>query len=75
MEALTETVANLAVRPRFVISKGGITSQEVAAKGLGARSATVLGQIEAGVPVWRLEDVGRPLFQGDSLCRFPWQRW
>jgi uncharacterized protein YgbK (DUF1537 family) len=55
-DALTRTVA-AAVRRRpydFVIGKGGITSHQVAQVALGARQTRVLGQIAAGVPVWRL---------------------
>jgi uncharacterized protein YgbK (DUF1537 family) len=44
----------------WVIAKGGITSSEVARRGLGARRAWVLGQMLPGlVPVWRLERPGR----------------
>jgi uncharacterized protein YgbK (DUF1537 family) len=38
-----------------VVSKGGITSAEVASTGIGARSAVVLGQVLPGVSVWELE--------------------
>jgi uncharacterized protein YgbK (DUF1537 family) len=40
---------------RYVVAKGGITSHEVAARGLGVRQATVLGQMFPGqVSVLRL---------------------
>jgi uncharacterized protein YgbK (DUF1537 family) len=45
----------LPVRPAYLIAKGGITSHELAQHGLGCQRATVLGQIAAGVPVWRLD--------------------
>ena len=54
-DALLDALHRLRVRPRFVIAKGGITSHEVAQRGLGALRARVLGQLQAGVPVWRLE--------------------
>jgi uncharacterized protein YgbK (DUF1537 family) len=54
-DALVAAVANLTVQPRFVVAKGGITSHEVARRGLGARRATALGQLLSGVPVWRLD--------------------
>jgi uncharacterized protein YgbK (DUF1537 family) len=54
-DALIAVVRGLSVQPRFVIAKGGITSHEVAQRGLGAARATVLGQLQPGVPVWRLE--------------------
>ncbi len=40
--------------PGFVVAKGGITSSDVATGALGMRRALVLGQIQPGVPVWRL---------------------
>jgi uncharacterized protein YgbK (DUF1537 family) len=54
-DALLAGLRQSAARPRFVIAKGGITSHEVAYRGLGALRATVLGQLQPGVPVWRLE--------------------
>lgn len=53
-EALVGVVQRLAIRPAYLIGKGGITSSDVATKGLGVREARVLGQILPGVPVWRL---------------------
>ena len=35
--------------PRFVIAKGGITSSDVASKGLGIRRATVIGPMLPGI--------------------------
>jgi uncharacterized protein YgbK (DUF1537 family) len=52
--ALVEVVRALAVRPRVLVGKGGITSSDVATAGLGMRRARVLGQAAPGVPVWRL---------------------
>lgn len=52
--SLVEIVQSLAVRPRYVLAKGGITSSDVATAGLGVERAMVLGQILPGVPVWRL---------------------
>ncbi|MCI1748365.1 MAG: hypothetical protein LKI24_09885 [Acidipropionibacterium sp.] len=43
--------------PRFVIAKGGITSSDVAAKGLGIRHATVRGPMLPGiVSMWEPAD-------------------
>ena len=39
----------LAARPAWVIAKGGITSHDVAVRGLGIRRATVLGQLLPGM--------------------------
>lgn len=52
-QALVEVVRRLEVRPRFLISKGGITSSDIATKGLEIRSAEVLGQAAIGVSVWK----------------------
>ena len=38
------------VRPRFLISKGGITSYDVLCSGLEAASARVLGQVSRNIP-------------------------
>jgi uncharacterized protein YgbK (DUF1537 family) len=51
---LVSIVQALAVRPRYILAKGGITSSDVATQGLGVRRAMVLGQILPGVPVWQL---------------------
>jgi uncharacterized protein YgbK (DUF1537 family) len=37
-----------------VLAKGGITSSDVATKGLSVKRAMVLGQLLPGVPVWKL---------------------
>jgi len=52
-QGLTSIVARLETRPRYLVAKGGITSSDIATKGLGIREALVLGQMSAGVPVWR----------------------
>lgn len=52
--ALVRLVQALEHRPRYLVAKGGITSSDVATKGLGVRRAVVLGQVEPGVPVWEL---------------------
>lgn len=52
--ALVEIVSRLAVQPRFLIAKGGITSNDVATDALGVKAAKVLGQAYPGVPVWLL---------------------
>ena len=53
-EGLIKLVQELRVQPRFFIAKGGITSSDLATKGLGVKRAIVLGQIAAGIPVWQL---------------------
>ena len=67
--ALIETVRGLAVAPRFIVAKGGITSSDVATRALDVAHARVLGQIAPGVPVWRLGDESR--FPGIPYIVFP----
>ncbi len=50
--ALVSIVQQLTVSPSFLIAKGGITSSDIATRGLGVRRAKVLGPILPGVPVW-----------------------
>lgn len=50
--AITEIVQALKIAPKFVIAKGGITSSDVATKGLAIRRAEVIGQAAPGIPVW-----------------------
>jgi uncharacterized protein YgbK (DUF1537 family) len=62
MTALTTAVRDLLAQVDVVVAKGGITSADVARIGLGAASAVVLGQVAAGISVWRLTAVdGREL--------------
>jgi uncharacterized protein YgbK (DUF1537 family) len=49
--SLTEIVRRLSIRPRCLISKGGITSSDIVAKGLKIGKARVVGQALSGVPV------------------------
>ncbi len=53
-EALISIVKNSNVRPKYLLAKGGITSNDIAIKGLGMKRSIVLGQIEAGIPVWEM---------------------
>ncbi len=52
-DAVSAVVANLTVRPSFLIAKGGITSSDVGTKALHVYRATVMGQVLPGVPVWQ----------------------
>ncbi|MFD0556185.1 uncharacterized protein YgbK (DUF1537 family) [Stackebrandtia endophytica] len=62
MEALITCVETLVEHVDLVVSKGGITSAEVAQSGIGADSALVRGQIRPGISVWQLTDRNdRPL--------------
>lgn len=68
-EALIHLVRHLAVAPRYLIAKGGITSSDTATLGLGVRRALVLGQALPGVPVWKLGAEAR--FPGLGYVVFP----
>lgn len=67
--ALVTCVRFLQSRPGWIVAKGGITSSDVATRGLGIRRAEVLGQILPGVPVWRAGQESR--FPGVSYVVFP----
>lgn len=68
-DALTSIVNRLNVRPRFLIAKGGITSSDVGTKGLSVKKALVLGQVAAGIPVWKIGAESK--FPGMSYIIFP----
>jgi uncharacterized protein YgbK (DUF1537 family) len=53
-EGLCGILRQIESRPRYLVAKGGITSSDLATRGLGVRRALVLGQALPGVPVWRL---------------------
>jgi uncharacterized protein YgbK (DUF1537 family) len=65
---LIGAVRSLPVAPGWILAKGGITSSDVATGALGTPSATVLGQLLPGVPVWSA-DGGR--YPGLVLVVFP----
>ncbi|KAI0145463.1 hypothetical protein GGR57DRAFT_299175 [Xylariaceae sp. FL1272] len=55
-EALVSFLVNLSTKPRYVVAKGGITSSDMATKGLKMRRATIVGQAAPGVPLWRCDE-------------------
>jgi uncharacterized protein YgbK (DUF1537 family) len=57
--ALVSLVKNLKSRPKYLLAKGGITSNDLAIKGLGMKRSKVIGQIEAGIPVWEMGEETR----------------
>jgi uncharacterized protein YgbK (DUF1537 family) len=57
----------LAARPAWIIAKGGITSHDVAVRGLGIRRATVLGQLLPG-----LVSVLRPIDAAPEVVGTPY---
>lgn len=70
-QALIAALQEVTSSPRFIIAKGGITSHDVAQKGLGAERARVLGQLFPGIPVWRLESGPRSRFANVPYVVFP----
>ncbi|MCL5996970.1 MAG: hypothetical protein M1546_13080 [Chloroflexi bacterium] len=70
-DALVTALQMVTTCPRFLIAKGGITSQVMAQQGLGAEKARAIGQILPGVPVWRLESGPTLRFPGIPYVVFP----
>lgn len=68
-DSLVAIVRSIAVQPRYLLAKGGITSSDIATKGLNVGRAMVLGQLLPGVPVWRLGTEGR--YPGAIYIVFP----
>ncbi len=58
-QALVYLVNNINTRPRYLIAKGGITSHDLAIKGLGMIRSKVLGQLLPGIPVWEMGEETR----------------
>lgn len=58
-QGLVSILDKISATPRYIISKGGITSSDVATDALKVEKAMVCGQILAGVPVWRLGNESR----------------
>jgi len=52
-EGLVEIVCSISILPRYLLAKGGITSSDIATKGLNIKRALVSGQILPGIPVWQ----------------------
>jgi uncharacterized protein YgbK (DUF1537 family) len=68
-DGLVAIVQAITTRPRYLLAKGGITSSDVATRGLHVERALVLGQILPGVPVWRLGPESR--YPGMIYIVFP----
>jgi uncharacterized protein YgbK (DUF1537 family) len=51
-QALVDIIKRIDVTPDFFIAKGGITSSDIASKGLGVKKAEIIGQARPGIPVW-----------------------
>lgn len=51
--AIADIIQRLNRSPKFIIAKGGITSSDIATKGLHIKKARVIGQAAPGIPVWQ----------------------
>ena len=58
-KGLVDVVKGFSKTPGFIVAKGGITSSDIGVKGLGVKRAIALGQIQPGVPVWKVGGEGR----------------
>lgn len=67
--AMVDVAQRLKTPPRYVIAKGGITSNDLALKAFGVHQATVPGQVAPGIPCWVLGDESR--FPGVPYVIFP----
>lgn len=66
---LIKIVRSISTRPRYLLAKGGITSSDVATKGLEIKRAMVPGQILPGVPLWQAGPESR--YPGLAYIVFP----
>jgi len=68
-DSLIAIVRSIDIQPRYLVAKGGITSSDVATKGLEVQRAMVIGQALPGVPAWQLGPETR--YPGMSYIIFP----
>jgi uncharacterized protein YgbK (DUF1537 family) len=68
-DGVIEILHEIKTRPRYILAKGGITSHDVATKGLAVQRAMVIGQIVNGVSVWILGSESR--YKGLPYLVFP----
>jgi uncharacterized protein YgbK (DUF1537 family) len=67
--SLIAILKRIQARPRYILAKGGITSSDIATRGLGVKRAMVLGQVVPGVSLWQLGPESR--FDGLAYLVFP----
>ncbi len=68
-DGLVQIVTGIKLKPSWIVTKGGITSHDIATRALGIQRAMVLGQLIPGVPVWRCGVESR--WPGIPLVIFP----
>ena len=62
---LVDIVRQLPYTPGYLVGKGGITSHDLLTKGLGIRTARVLGQIISSVPCVMTKEFPYIIFPGN----------
>ncbi|MFC1992427.1 four-carbon acid sugar kinase family protein [Chloroflexota bacterium] len=68
-DGLVEIVLRVQYQPYYMVAKGGITSSDLATRGLKVKRALVKGQVLPGVPVWELGEESR--YPGMPYIVFP----
>jgi len=64
-EGVNEVVSSIRTKPRFMITKGGITSSDIATKVLKIKKTKVIGQALPGVPIWKHKNFPYIIFPGN----------
>ena len=54
-EVIIHLVNSVTTRPKYILTKGGITSSDICVKSLKVKKALVMGQVLKGVPIWKLD--------------------
>ena len=62
---LVDVVRRMPFTPAYLVAKGGITSHDIMTKGLGIKSARVMGQIVNSVPCVMTKDFPYVIFPGN----------
>lgn len=62
---LVDIVCRLPFTPSYLVGKGGITSHDILTKGLGIKTARVMGQIISSVPCVMTQDFPYIIFPGN----------
>ncbi|MDP6512284.1 MAG: four-carbon acid sugar kinase family protein [SAR202 cluster bacterium] len=68
-DGLVAIIDAIDVRPRYMISKGGMTTSNISTRALGVKRAVAMGQVMPGIPTWELGPETR--FPGLALVVFP----
>lgn len=62
---LVQIVQHLPFTPSYLVAKGGITSHDILCKGLGVKTARVMGQVMKGVPCIMTDHFPYIIFPGN----------